>query len=139
MIFFATCCESDGDLPQLTVCKSCNTVLFDGPEMEEPIETIRRYNGTCPGCGRALTYDVANLRIFPVTQDQIEQYPMSSAARPSPIPAADKQPIGTVSRRMPKPMEKPVPLAVWLRRRNSLTEESAEYESRVSGPRDATS
>jgi len=132
-------CESDGDLPQLTVCKSCNTVLFDGPEMEEPIETIRRYNGTCPGCGKALTYDVANVRIFPLTQDQTEQYPTSWGARSSPIRLVDKQPMGTVSRRMPKPMEKPVPLAVWLRRRNSATEESAEYEPGVSGPKDVTS
>jgi len=139
MICFATCCESGDDLPQLTVCKSCNTVLFDGPEMEEPIETIRRYNGTCPGCGRALTFDVANIRIFPATQDQIEQYPTSSVARPGPVRATEKRPVGTVSREMPKPIEKPVPLAVWLRRRNSLTEELGEYDPRVSGTRDTTS
>lgn len=138
MISFANCCGSGDDLPQLTVCRSCHTVLFDGPEMEEPIETIRRYNGACPGCGKTLTFDVANIRIFPAAQDEIEKYPTSLAARPSPILATSRQRMGIASREMPKSIEKPVPLAVWLRRRSSLPGKSTEYESRALSPREAT-
>jgi len=128
-----TICKTGDRLPQLTVCKSCSTVLFDGPEMEEPIETIRRHNGICPGCGRRLTFDVGNIRISPVAQDLMEQTPTLSVRRPSLIKSASKGSIEVALRRAPDLVEKPIPLAVWLRRRNSLTED----EPRISSPKGA--
>jgi len=127
----ATWCKSGDCLPQLTICKSCNTVLFDGPEMEEPIETIRRHNGTCPGCGRQLTFDLGDIRISPIAHDQMEQTLTLSVERMGPIRPPRRRPIETAPREAPKPVEKPVPLATWLRRRNSLT----EHGSRISSPK----
>jgi len=126
-------CKIGDRLPQLTVCRSCNTVLFDGPEMEEPIETIRRHNGICPGCGRRLTFDVGNIRISPVARDLAEETLTLPIRRPSSIKSPSKRPIEIVSREAPDLVEKPVPLAVWLRRRNSLTEDGP----RVSSPKGA--
>jgi len=128
-----TFCKIGDRLPQLTVCKSCNTVLFDGPEMEEPIETIRRHNGTCPGCGRRLTFDVGNIRISPVARDLMEQTLALSARRPSLIKSPNKRPIEITLRKAPDIVEKPVPLAVWLRRRNSLTEDGPRISSPKGG------
>ena len=124
-----TFCKIGDRLPQLTVCKSCSTVLFDGPEMEEPIETIRRHNGTCPGCGRRLTFDVGNIRISPVAQDLMEQTLASSVRRLGLIKSPNKRPIEMASRKAPDLVEKPVPLAVWLRRRNPLTEDGPGVSS----------
>jgi len=105
--------------------------------MEEPIETIRRYDGVCPGCGRELSFDVANVRISPVDM-LMEQSPASSVSRPGRIQGAGKRPTGIVSREASKSVEKPVPLALWLRRRNSASEDETEYASKILGPEKPT-
>ncbi|MBS7658543.1 MAG: hypothetical protein QXR82_05240 [Candidatus Bathyarchaeia archaeon] len=44
-------------MPQETVCSSCGTILYRGLDPESPIETVKRYNGVCPNCGKKLNVE----------------------------------------------------------------------------------
>jgi RNase P subunit RPR2 len=48
-------------MPQKIICSECQTVLYEGLELESPSEIIQRNNGTCPKCGKKLDYDTNNL------------------------------------------------------------------------------
>jgi DNA-directed RNA polymerase subunit RPC12/RpoP len=55
-------------MPQKILCTSCNTPLYDGFELESPLEIIQRNGGACPKCGRKLTFDPDAIKIIPVEQ-----------------------------------------------------------------------
>lgn len=50
-------------VPQRVICSVCKTVLYEGLELEPPIEIIQRNNGSCPKCGRKLDYDSNSLKL----------------------------------------------------------------------------
>ncbi|MEM2922342.1 MAG: hypothetical protein QXF26_08525 [Candidatus Bathyarchaeia archaeon] len=49
-------------MPQRILCSACKTILYEGLELEPPIEIIQRNNGFCPKCGKKLDYDSNSLR-----------------------------------------------------------------------------
>jgi len=49
--------------PQKIICGECGIALYEGLELETPIETIQRHNGVCPKCGKKLDYNCDNVRI----------------------------------------------------------------------------
>jgi len=51
-------------MPQKIICSQCGTVLYEGLELEPPVEIIQRHNGTCPKCGKKLDYDSNNVRFW---------------------------------------------------------------------------
>jgi RNase P subunit RPR2 len=55
-------------MPQRILCPGCNASLYDGFELESPIEIIQRNNGTCPKCGRKLSFDPDSIKIVPTDQ-----------------------------------------------------------------------
>lgn len=52
-------------MPQKILCGSCGVTLYDGLELESPLEIIQRYNGLCPQCKKRLAFDVEAIRIVP--------------------------------------------------------------------------
>jgi len=55
-------------MPQKILCNGCNTTLYDGFELESPLEIVQRNNGTCPKCGRKLGFDPDTIKIVPMDQ-----------------------------------------------------------------------
>jgi len=55
-------------MPQKILCTGCNTILYDGFELESPLEIIQRNNGVCPKCGRKLGFDPDAIRIIPTSE-----------------------------------------------------------------------
>ena len=55
-------------MPQRILCMGCNTSLYDGFELESPLEIIQRNNGVCPKCGRRLSFDPDAVKIVPMDQ-----------------------------------------------------------------------
>jgi DNA-directed RNA polymerase subunit RPC12/RpoP len=55
-------------LPQKIVCADCGSVLYDGLELETPIEIIQRHNGVCPQCKKKLEFETEKLRIVPYNE-----------------------------------------------------------------------
>jgi RNase P subunit RPR2 len=58
-------------LPERVFCDACGAILYDGPELESPIEIIQRYNGICPKCQKALSYQVDRVGIVPYDENLI--------------------------------------------------------------------
>ena len=58
-------------LPERVFCDACGAILYDGSELESPIEIIQRYNGTCPKCQKTLSYDVDRVEILPYDENLI--------------------------------------------------------------------
>ena len=58
-------------LPERVFCDACGAILYDGPELESPIEIIQRYNGICPKCQKALSYEVDRVGIVPYDENLI--------------------------------------------------------------------
>lgn len=52
-------------MPQKVTCSSCGVTLYNGVELESPLETISRFSGSCPKCGKKLNFDVGSIRIGP--------------------------------------------------------------------------
>jgi RNase P subunit RPR2 len=52
-------------LPQRIICKRCGNNLYEGIELEAPLDVIQRYNGQCPNCGNKLEFNYENIRIIP--------------------------------------------------------------------------
>lgn len=50
-------------MPQETICSGCGAILYRGFEPEPPIETVKRYNGICPNCGRKLSVEPEEIEI----------------------------------------------------------------------------
>ena len=55
-------------MPQKILCTGCNTILYDGFELESPLEIIQRNNGVCPKCGRKLGFDPDAIKIIPTSE-----------------------------------------------------------------------
>jgi len=55
-------------MPQKILCTSCNASLYDGFELESPLEIVQRNGGVCPKCGRKLSFDPDTIKIIPVEQ-----------------------------------------------------------------------
>jgi len=53
-------------LPQKIFCSKCGATLYEGEELEAPIDVIQRYNGVCPKCGKTLNFDCENIEIYPI-------------------------------------------------------------------------
>ena len=58
-------------LPERVFCDACGAILYDGPELESSIEIIQRYNGICPKCQKALSYQVDRVGIVPYDENLI--------------------------------------------------------------------
>jgi RNase P subunit RPR2 len=54
--------------PQVAYCKDCKAILYDGHEIESPLEIIRIFAGVCPECGRKLTYDPDSMKFTPISK-----------------------------------------------------------------------
>ena len=52
-------------LPQKIVCGDCGAILYNGLELETPIEIIQRHNGLCPQCKKRLEFESEKLKIAP--------------------------------------------------------------------------
>jgi hypothetical protein len=52
-------------MPQKILCAACGLTLYDGLELESPLEIIQRHNGLCPQCKKSLTFDVEAIKIVP--------------------------------------------------------------------------
>ncbi len=55
-------------MPQKILCTGCKTSLYDGFELESPLEIIQRNSGACPKCGRKLSFDPDAVKITPIEQ-----------------------------------------------------------------------
>lgn len=53
-------------MPQKIFCGKCGFTLYEGEELESPLEVAQRYNGVCPRCGKTLNFDCNNIKILPV-------------------------------------------------------------------------
>jgi len=104
--------------------------------MEEPIETIRRYNGACPRCGKKLSYDLEKIRIASATPEAIKQYFASPVSPFVTIQTVVQRPTSSISTAALGPTKTHVPLAIWLRKRNSSTQNLADHDEgpEVSSP-----
>ena len=53
-------------MTQKILCTGCNTILYEGFELESPLEIILRNNGVCPRCGKKLYFDPDIIKIEPI-------------------------------------------------------------------------
>ena len=56
-------------MPQKIFCGKCGAILYEGEELECPIDVIERYNGICPKCGKPLNLDYDNIEIHPIENE----------------------------------------------------------------------
>jgi len=52
-------------MPQRIVCKECNEVLYEGDLLKSPQDTIKKFEGKCPGCGKALSFETDAVSVKP--------------------------------------------------------------------------
>jgi RNase P subunit RPR2 len=57
-------------LPQKVFCSKCGALLYEGEELEAPIDVIQRYSGVCPKCGKTLNFDCENIEIHPIEEKE---------------------------------------------------------------------
>jgi hypothetical protein len=50
-------------MPQKILCTTCNTILYEGFELESPFEILVGENGVCPSCGKKLKFIPDAIRI----------------------------------------------------------------------------
>jgi len=43
-------------MPQQVICDKCGAVLYEGRELKAPEEIIHENGGTCPQCGKKLSF-----------------------------------------------------------------------------------
>jgi RNase P subunit RPR2 len=43
-------------MPQHVICDACKAVLYEGRELKSPEEVIQENGGTCPQCGKKLSF-----------------------------------------------------------------------------------
>jgi len=43
-------------MPQQIICDGCGAVLYEGRELKAPEEIIQENGGTCPQCGKKLSF-----------------------------------------------------------------------------------
>ena len=55
-------------MPQRILCRECSAVLYEGFELESPLDVIAGKDGFCPECGRKLEFTPDAIRITPVSQ-----------------------------------------------------------------------
>jgi hypothetical protein len=60
-------------MPQKILCTGCNTVLYDGFELESPLEILQRNNGVCPKCGRRLGFNPDTIKIVPMSEIKVQR------------------------------------------------------------------
>lgn len=58
-------------MPQRIVCGGCGLVLYEGIELESPVETVMRYGGHCPKCRKKLEYSPDNV-LMGINPDNLE-------------------------------------------------------------------
>jgi hypothetical protein len=56
-------------LPQKINCKNCKKILYQGKEIESPLEIIRKNNGLCPNCKGKLSFKIENVKIIPISNN----------------------------------------------------------------------
>ena len=52
-------------MPQNIKCSHCEEVLYDGKDLESPLEIMRKFNGLCPKCNNKLRFDIEKIKIIP--------------------------------------------------------------------------
>jgi len=55
-------------MPQKIICGSCNEVLYEGNDLKLPEELVQQFKGTCPKCGKRLSFDPRNIEIHGVAR-----------------------------------------------------------------------
>jgi len=55
-------------LPQITKCKKCGAILYEGKKLKPPYEILDKYSGRCPKCGRKLFSDPINVEVKKIEQ-----------------------------------------------------------------------
>lgn len=51
---------------QAIYCSGCKAALYEGLELESPLEIIQRYGGACPECGKKLIFDPDKMKMSPI-------------------------------------------------------------------------
>ncbi len=57
-------------MPQEIKCSGCSEVLYNGKDIEPPLEIMRKFNELCPKCGRQLSFEIENVEIVPLTNSE---------------------------------------------------------------------
>jgi RNase P subunit RPR2 len=52
-------------MPQKIFCSNCQHVLYQGLELEIPVEIVSRNGGYCPNCGKKIVFNPDSLIIKP--------------------------------------------------------------------------
>ena len=57
-------------MPQNIKCSRCEKILYDGKDLESPLEIMSKFDGICPKCNKKLHFDVENVEIIPMNNDK---------------------------------------------------------------------
>jgi hypothetical protein len=57
-------------MPQKIVCGRCGYSLYEGDEVKQPVEIILQSDGKCPKCNKDLEYDVSNIDVKLIDNNQ---------------------------------------------------------------------
>ena len=58
-------------MPQEIICSECGYVLYKGEILKSPQDIIRKYEGTCPKCGKEFNFD--DLKIEIISDDKVKE------------------------------------------------------------------
>jgi hypothetical protein len=52
-------------MPQKITCSECEKVLYEGDVLKAPQDVIKKFEGTCPVCGKDLEFNAENVVVSP--------------------------------------------------------------------------
>lgn len=52
-------------MPQKIICSKCKEILYEGDLLKSPQDTIKKFEGVCPQCGKELKFSTNDITISP--------------------------------------------------------------------------